>query len=196
MKPFNELTPEEQLDIVRFSTSKGTYYYSKIDYVSATEIVYNGLIFTVPQESYEKIKEGLDRYEIYKLSMTTSEAEGIIKDNADEILDQYYSSKLDAIISQFEKFTRKAESTIKSATSKISINEEAVSDTLTHIKDIQNKLSVSSEVLDMSNITKQFKEKMNDVKSVKDEFTENLKPVKQDLDSLISSLRQIVKIEK
>ena len=45
----------------------------------------------------------------------------------------------------------------------------------------------------MDNIIHEFRIKMDDVKSVKNEFITELAPVKQNVNDLVSSLREIVR---
>ena len=193
MKHFNDLSEQEQIDIIRFSTDNGAYYYSRIDRIKDKEIIYQGEVFSINPNLYLIIRDGMDRYERYKLSMTQSQAEDIIIEKSTKILSDFYSSKVDTIIDQFEKFTRSIEHSIKDKDSEINDVRISIRNTLDSIVDIRKKLSSSSDVLDMHNITEEFRTKMDEVKSVKDEFLTELVPVKDNVNSLINSLRKIVR---
>lgn len=193
MKDFRELTDQEQLDVVRFSTDNGVYFYSRIERLLPDVIVYEKIEYAIDYESYSRILNGMNRYEIYKLSMTVSEAQDIIRDQSMNILSEFYKSKSEAIIEQLQKHSDAIMRSIKSKDVEIDSARTSISDAIDNIIAIKDKLADSSDVLDMDNIIHEFRIKMDDVKSVKNEFITELAPVKQNVNDLVSSLREIVR---
>ncbi|MEA2037231.1 MAG: hypothetical protein U9O94_06985 [Nanoarchaeota archaeon] len=116
MKPFNELTTDEQIDIIHFMSGTMPMYYSKITQLSPDSLEYNDKTYTLSKSQYDIIVNGLNIYEVYKLQMTASEADSILRTASEKSFESLYSDKFDKLISAFNSAIDVASDTIRTTT--------------------------------------------------------------------------------
>ena len=197
MKDFNELSDEEQLDVIRFTTSDDrVFFYSKVEEAKDGVITYTGKNFKVDDNFFQTIISGLERYELYKLTTTRSQAQEIFNKSVDETINKFYADKINILIKGFEEATAGLYHTLEHAAKDIDTSKLSVQDTVDAVVLIKDTLKRNADDLSLSSINKKFQERMEDVSSVKTKFTQDLQPVQQELANLIKSLHEIVKPTK
>lgn len=191
MTNFSQLPREDQLDIIRFKSGDRTFYYSKIESLTTEVMKYDGKKLDITNV-YNTIRDGLDTYEMYKLTMTSSEANEILRESAEAIIKEFYETKVDAMIGSFDNFATKMSKTISKTASDLSESDYNIKEVLDDVKSFKNALNDNVDNLDLSKINDKFQEKLEDIKEIKDKFTEELNPVQKQLGSLVSSLKELV----
>lgn len=193
MKQFNELTTEELIDLVSFMSEDNRYYYSKIDNILDGILIYSGTKYSIKSpDLLLKIREGLTTYEIYKLSMSRSDAEEVLQDKAEQVLANLYKSKLDPLVDTFNVVTDSFNELLLTSSEIIKKSSITTDSVIGDIRMLKATLEKSISTMDMTKIDSKLQQKLSDVKEVKDEFLTELKPAQQELANIIGKLHKIV----
>ena len=167
------MTHEELKNLVSYTTSnRRIVYYSELECLTPTSMLYAGNTITISEELSESLANGKAEYEAYKLSMARSDAEDIINNKVDSIIEVRFAETLQATIntiSSWENTAKVAEKLVK----------EATDNTLALQQDLNTKISN----LDFDHIQRKVTEKLDDVIELKSEFktvVRNLKSLFKD----------------
>lgn len=192
MKDFNKLPYEEQCKIVAYTAGNLTIYYSGITELTKDKVIVNGESYNL-NGHYELLRAGLTRYEIYKLTMASSEALELLEKTAEAVITSKYEEQFSNVVGYLEKFASEATDVMSKAASNIANSEALVKGTLQDIAGLREILSENTSEINMKAIHDTFKDKMEDVAIARNKFVKELTPTQTELRSLITSLHQIVK---
>lgn len=89
---------------IAFTTESGTViYYSQISEIRANNIIiYNGNTIEVSNRIYDKLVAGKQAYELYKLQNMKSDAELVVNEKIENLVQQYFETKFQEIADTFQ----------------------------------------------------------------------------------------------
>ena len=183
MKNINKLSPEEQKELISYTSTEGTtIYYSNISVISDDFIIHDGEEVKLNESVLNKIKLGKDKYELYKLSLSASDAEIHLQTNVDRSVSDYLKLKLADISTVFNVKLDELHDTIQS---RILQASKASTDTNT----LNRKLNLFSDAFD------KFESELN-LDSLISEISSSvrtIKPVARDINEALTTLRSMFK---
>lgn len=193
MKQVHNMTPEELQKLLAFTTESGeVYFYSKIQRISKSSMLYDNIPFDLSKEQYKTIITGLNNYEAYKLSMLKQEAEELLKEKAETVLKDYYKDRLDSVLLPLETVTT---TLIKEATvafSSVDTAHSSLSRTTTSLSEYAKKVDKFVESTDLHTAELRLKQKVRELDEVKDRVLNTLQPVTKEASTILSTLKTIV----
>lgn len=187
------MTPEELQKILSFTTESGEiYFYSKIQRISKSSMLYNNTPFELSKEQYETIIIGLNNYEAYKLSTSKQEAEELLKEKAETVLKEYYKDRLDSVLLPLETIVTTLIKNTKATFNSVDTAHASLDETASALSEYAKKVDKFVKSTDLHTAELRLKHKVRELDEVKDEILSTLQPVTKEASSILSTLKTIV----
>ncbi len=154
MKDFNKLTNEQQVNLISYTSAKGTtIYYDKILAISDGVIRYSedGQLKVGPTD-FEAIQTGKAIYETYKLSLAKSDAELVLTNKLDNIVKTHFNEELTSITQHFEENYTTLRQTLEDKLQDLSIAEEATKELHTRLSAFSTSFAEFEKDLDIQSL--------------------------------------------
>jgi hypothetical protein len=173
-KDMTEMNNKEMRELVCFEAPGIIIYYSNIRSIHKNVIhLINGSDLEASNSDVlDKIKDGKNHYEFYKLMMTKSEAEDMLKNKVEETIMLHYKDAIKAVTATYEEALTSSISTFGKAINSLNTSSSSIASLTNSLE--ASKLQVQKLVksTDFSKLQDNLKAKLEDIKPVKAEFQE------------------------
>lgn len=175
MKPFEELTQEERNNVVCNNNYKMPIFYASLtSFIPPNGIIYNDEAYEITPEAYTDLFNGKLRYEAYALQMTASDAERLLSEKAENVLQHKFATQIDSVISNFNNSFHSLRDTFTRAAEDLKASKQ-LSD---NMEEVSKKLTDTYEAFDVKSVQERLNQKLDELKPVRQEFNQVVKDLK------------------